>query len=375
MKAGIVSEFNPFHYGHDYLVKKIRNEYNPDTIITIMSGDYTMRGDLSVFSKWDKAKMALDSGIDLIIENPVINTVESASLYAYNAVKVLDDIGVTDIFFSTESGNLDELYKLKDIRKNPSFNERFEYYFKESGEGYSKALRLAYKDLDSTIDDSLFLPNNVLSLEYLNAIEKINSKMIPHAFKRIETGYFESLKLETNIQSATAIRELLRNGEGYEYIPYLENNLNPTFTDSIFKTVYEIIKRSSLEELKEIKGVTEGLEHKLKSLNGIRSYDELVDSLLSKRSRETKIKRILIYILLGIKKEYDNEEITSFRVLGFTKSGSSHLQSMKGLTKYDYYTNLRKDHSASVRRETAYSEIYEIMNGNYSPIPLSPLKK
>ena len=113
---GIICEYNPFHNGHIYHIKRIKEMFPESTLIAVMSGNFTQRGSTSIIDKWSKAKSAIECGIDLVIELPVLYSISSAENFAEGAVKIIDSLKVVDyISFGAETADINSLSTIADI--------------------------------------------------------------------------------------------------------------------------------------------------------------------------------------------------------------------------------------------------------------------
>lgn len=355
--AGLITEYNPFHNGHLYHLEQSKRASNADCIICVMSGNFIQRGEPALLNKWARTKMALCSGADLVLELPVVYAMASAEFFAYGAVKILESTGVTDfICFGSENGSIQELDKIADILvKEPVKYKRLLKLNLDKGLSFPKARELAlieylYKDSIPAGDLELVIsqPNNILGIEYLKALKKLGSSIIPITIKRIGSMY-GSEKITGSISSATAIRKHIFDaslnmwGNLSEVIP--ENSLNimkkefdegraPIFPDSFGDVILACLRKMTAEEIKSLPYVSEGLENRIKeSVNVSGSFNELVENICTRRYPRTRIKRILFHSLTGM----TGEELDEFnskggpqyiRVLGFNEMGRQILSIM-----------------------------------------------
>ena len=352
--AGLIAEFNPLHLGHEYLIEKIKED-DVDLIICTMSPNFTMRGELSILSKMDKTKIALEKGVDIVAEIPTIYTIESADNYAHKALEILNSLKVTDLYFGAEIEDTQKYYQIIDVRKKEEYKSLLNKY-RDMGYSLKDASKRSIITIDSSFKDLLESPNSLLALEYIESIKENNYNITPHIIKRIETNYFDEIKNGVLIQSASAIRKeyfINKESKGLSY------NLSDYKTYDI-RDYFDLIKykitSSSLDELKKIKGVNEGIENLLKKNAYINNYDDFVSSLISKRNRETKIKRILMYILLNIKKdEFQDDSFNPIRILGVREKGRKYL---KIFSPEMFTINIKKDSPEFIKREIDFSKIY-----------------
>ncbi len=326
--CGIVAEYNPFHNGHLYQINKIKETLNPDLIIVIISGYFQMRGDISCMSKEDKALIATNYGCDLILELPLAFSLNSADIFAYKAVEILNNFKITHLCFGSESCNLDLLNNILKLEDDSNFKDSFKKNLK-FGNSFANSYNFSLPKLES---------NDLLNIQYLKAIKKINNKIIPYPIKRINSKYNEKTPNNNFITSATAIRNL---NEISDYVPklineyYIKNNfLNNEMFFNLLKHTINIL---SNDELKNIHLIKEGFENKIKKeINNAKNYDDLIIKLKSKRYTTTYIKRVLISILLNIKKDDINFNINNYnKVIAFNNNGQKYLNLIKKNVSYN----------------------------------------
>ena len=321
--VGIICEYNPFHNGHLYHLNYIKKNYPNDLVILVMSGEFTERGDLSIQTKWEKTKIALEYGVDLVVELPFNFACQSADLFAYGSLLILNSLHVDKIIFGSESNDIEKLKKLAKMQLSDNYFKDVKSYLK-NGDNYPVALARALDDLNFNN------PNDILGLSYVREITKNNYPIEPITIKR--TNDYNSLDLDGEIVSATSIREALKNNKDIKkYVPnksyeYLNNTPN---IDDYFKYLkYRIINEQ--EDILKYHGVDEKiLPRILKSIDEANNFDELILSIKAKNYSYNRLKRMLIYILLGFKKEDMSDELNYIRVLGFNLKGQNYLSKIK----------------------------------------------
>ena len=192
--AGIITEYNPFHNGHIEHIKKTKEITNSSHIISLMSGSFVQRGEPAIIDKWSRAKTAIQNGVDLVIELPVVYSVQTAELFSYGAISILDSLNIVDsIAFGSESGNVDNLKNIANVllQESPLFKKDLKFSLKE-GKSFAQSRSIAIeKEMlrnnksDLEIKSLIRSPNNILGIEYLKALKKLDSKIIPLTYKRI----------------------------------------------------------------------------------------------------------------------------------------------------------------------------------------------
>ena len=371
--AGIVAEFNPLHYGHKYLIDLVKNEYKMDLVIVAMSPNFVMRGEASIFNKFDRTKHALEAGIDIVAEIPTILTLESADIYASAAIQLLSKLKITDLFFGVESTDETIFDRIVECMETVEYKNILKEMLKK-GHSFKDASKKALLNIDESFNEILFSPNNLLAIEYIKSIKKINRKITPHFIKRKDTMYFESINKSTIIQSSSAIREIINSDNCAAYVPYDIEKISKVVKNDCLNFLKYRIFSMTKEEMKDIQGVSEGIEGRIKTIKDFDNYDDLICYLVSKRNRETKINRILMCILLNIKKdEVKNSKIDYIRILGFNKIGQKYLASIKDVD-IPIYTSIKKSQPLALYRELDFTKIYsllaneDILDKEYSPI-------
>lgn len=314
---GVVCEYNPFHNGHKYLIEKAKELTGADFVIAIMSGNFTQSGNIAIYDKFTRAKLAIDNGLDLVIELPCIFAISSASYFASKAIQILDALNIVDyICFGCEDNNLTLLQNISNTIINKEENIWNDTKnFLDTGISFANARENALKNYLSNEEVNIASKsNNILAIEYLKELKRLNSKISPIAIKR-EGADFNSVSLnKDNFISATAIRNyIFENKEknlSYfkKYIPNnvldVINNTNAIFNYDFFNFLKFRILDLTKNELQDINEVTEGLENKIiKSISTSYTYNDFIKNLKSKRYQMSKIKRILLNILLNITKE------------------------------------------------------------------------
>lgn len=385
MKIGsIIAEYNPMHNGHIYHINKAKEITSSTHMIAIISGNFVQRGEPSIINKWTKTKMALENGIDLVIELPFINSISSAEGFSFSSIKILDSLNIIDtVCFGSEQGSINEIKTISKIL----INEPFEYknFLKSNlkkGLSYPKARQLALSSYiknftNEHIDCSLMtLSNNILSIEYIKALLKLESSIEPFTLKRIQNLY-NSKKLNDNISSATSIRENIFNLNSIKNsIPNnnfkilknsIENNTAPISLSDFSNIILYKLRQSSLEYIASLVDVSEGLEYKIKKESDMCiNVNELIHKVISKRYTKTRIQRILLYALFGITKEvYMRNSLPSYiRVLGFNNKGREILKKAKKSSSLPIITMPNSDDIELLRYDIISTDIYSLAYKN-----------
>lgn len=321
---GIIAEYNPFHNGHIYHIEKIKEKYPNSLIILVLNGYFTERGLISVLSKEDKTKIALDNDIDIVLELPFIYGTQSSDIFGFYSVKILNELKVDHIIFGSESNNITLLNKVVDIQLNDSLYDSNVKKYLSEGNNYPTAMKKALN-----INEDISNPNDLLGISYIKAIKKINPNIIPETIQR--TNDYHDILSNDKIISASNIRQKLQNGEQInkflpEYtIPHLHNITN----DSLFNLLkFKILTDKDLSIYLD---VDEGIEYRLlKFINFSNSFDELISNIKTKRYTYNKLNRMLLHILIGLTKEDNkNVKLDYIKILGFNNNGQQYLKNIR----------------------------------------------
>lgn len=326
---GIICEYNPFHNGHVYHINKIKELYPNSIIILVMSGHFLQRGDVCLINKWDKTKLALEFDIDLVIELPFQFASQSADIFAYGAIKILNELKVNKIIFGSECNDVEKLKELADIQLNNNKYQNIIKKYLDDGINYPSALSKALKEISGV---TINTPNDILGLCYIKEIKKQKCNIEPLTIKR--TSNYHSTLLNSRMTSATGIREALKNSiDISDYVPYSSlQYINKKMDIEKFWPLirYKII--SEIDCLNRYQTVDEGIENRIKKViyNAI-SVEDLIKKIKTKRYTYNKVKRMIIHILCGFTKEeakkYQN--IIFIRILGFNETGKNYLNEIK----------------------------------------------
>ena len=357
---GIIAEYNPFHNGHLYHLNKIKNAYPNYTIVLVLSGAFTQRGEASIISKDKKVKIALEAGVDLIVELPFVFATQSADYFSYGAITILEHLGVEKIIFGSECNNIEDLESIAKCQiQNKEFDNLVKVYCK-LGNNYPTSLSLALKDLTKK---EISAPNDLLGISYIKTIIKNNYKIKYDCIKR--TTSYHSLNLES-ISSATAIRNALFNKINIkQQVPdfVLKYLTDLHFIDDYFIFLkYKILTDNNLLEYQTIdEGLAKKLEKEIKNCN---SYEELVTKLKQKRITESKIKRMLLHLLCNFTKETakDLQSIKYIRILGFNKNGKDYLNAIKKDMTIPLISKLKREKEKMLELELKIQKIYDIIS-------------
>lgn len=376
MKAcGIIAEYNPFHKGHHYQIEQIRKQTDADVIVVAMSGNFVQRGEPSIENKWHRAKIALENGADLILELPTLSSAQATDWFAAGGVGILHAAKCQEIAFGVEDTRIDYQVAFKewitlqtrikedvtnDEMKSLTYASRLSLIAKENFGENSPLYRLMQQ------------PNQQLGFAYVKEILSRNLPMDYLTIERKGNGHLDAKIQDEQFASGTALRKQLlkpeRNSKLYAQLPYLEEVFSNEYRNN-WEQYWLLLKyqleRSSVEELRNIYQMDEGMEYRFKKiLPQANSFDEFIQLLKNKRWTWARLQRLCIYVLLGITKEHVNQHFESIRepkevtVLGFNETGREYLKILRE-EETNFITNYAHP---SLELQKKFDNIYDIMN-------------
>lgn len=381
---GLITEYNPFHNGHEYHIKQALETTNADAAIVVMSGDFVQRGTPAIMPKHIRAKAALQAGASLVIELPVCYACASAEFFAYGAVATLHELGCVDaICFGSECGDIDKLKEIAAILADePSdYSNRLQLYLKQ-GYSFPVSRSLALKDYTGSEDLSSILssPNNTLGIEYLKAIYRLNSTMDATTILRKQSSYHDE-ELSSTYSSASAIRNHFSLDE--QLNPDISRQMPEYFYDEIVKSYNKrfpveandfslLLKYKLLTETKEsltkYADVTNDLANRIiNKKNEFHSWNQFCDLLKTKELTYSRISRALLHILLEVPA---TREIPYARILGFRKDKNEIFSILKQhskiplVTKISQTSHLSESGVQMLQKNILCSDLYESIISN-----------
>ena len=354
--AAIISEYNPFHLGHEYQVREIRRILGEDTaVIAIMSGNFTQRAEPAICDKTIRAESAVKCGVNLVLELPFPFCMSSAEFFAKSGVKIASEIGVVDyLAFGSECGDISEISNiasamssdeyiltLDSLRQSPEYKEY----------GYPELCQIALSIVyGREITRDFFTPNNILGIEYIKAIHELGSNITPLTIKREGSGYHDIINPMANYQSATAIREELAedNLSALDYVPenakevYLraiENGKMPSDATRLDVSVISSFRLNSPTATPDIQDATGGLYNRLCDISAeANSISSLTSMAETKKYTKTRIKRAIWNTYFGVTSS-DVRCLPAYtQVLAMDSIGRSLLKRIKKMTGFPVIT-------------------------------------
>ena len=332
--VGIIAEYNPFHKGHQFHIEQAKAKTGADAVVVVMSGNFVQRGAPAIMPKHLRTKVALQCGASLVLELPTCYATGTAEQFAYGAVSMLHKLGVVDtICFGSECGDINTLQELADVfvqepdsyRKALQENLRMGLSFPAARVA---ALEETYPDKDFA--GILSKPNNILGIEYLKALKRLNSSITPVTITRQGSEYHAET-LQELFSSATAIRQAISQNlleSVLEQIPdssisHFQENYEKCFpvfpNDFSLILKYRLLNETKLS-IQSYADVSEELANRIYNcINQFETFEQFCELLKTKELTYSRISRALLHILLEIRKS-DMKEIRYARILGFRES-------------------------------------------------------
>lgn len=347
-----ICELNPFHNGHEYLLREARRLTGADYIVAVMSGDFVQRGLPAICDKYARAKQALMGGADLVIELPVMYATASADYFAQGAVSAIVSMGCADcIVFGSECGDLHMLRSLAGFSEedNPGLHILSQGADSPTSRNYkiSQLLRegMSYAKAYATVTGNEFAPNDMLAVRYIKSLDMLGSDIEPVCIKRTGGDYNDP---SGNAYSALAVRRKIAGKENFAHLvpKYVYRNLQgianqsfPMVSDDFSVQLYTLLAKALEEEedglnLTDYMDVSENIAGRIRSnLGKYTGYEAFVSLVHSKEYTKSRVYRAILHILLGIRKaDYaclEDCEVSYIRILGFRQSSTALLTQLK----------------------------------------------
>lgn len=350
LKIGIVAEYNPFHNGHLYQIEEIKRRMEKDTlIVAVVSGDFVQRGDFSYFDKWQKTEVALNHGVDMVVELPLYYSVQNAEIFSKMSTKILDYLEMDFQVFGAEEKDIEVLDRIIELQEREDYKKNLMELMKK-GNSYSTSQKLALSEYG--YGDAV-KSNNILALEYMRIMKKENLNIKPYIIQREISDYneMEIEKARKSIVSATFIRKVLMEKDGNpknvrDFIPEktyellqknygLEKKENEglkwkNLRESMFKFLkYKLLMETKKEIIKIYDMNDEIYARIYRGVSKSNTYEVFLKEVKSRNFSIKRIERIVLNILLNITKEAVDFELDYIRVLGFNQRGQEYLRQLK----------------------------------------------
>ena len=352
MATGIIAEYNPFHAGHAHQIAAVK-KFCGGEVVAVMSGHFTQRGTPTILDKWTRARLAVAGGVDLVLELPFVSAVRSAQDFARGGIRLLESLGVVDtLAFGAELADLSALRRAAAVFDEKSFADNLRGLM-ASGTSYAAAVTKILAEVTGLDENRLRQPNTILAIEYLRALPETISPLV---IERVGAAYDDST-LREKFSSASAIRAAVREPQppwtklaaqiDAATLTALQTERATGLVDENFllRPILARLLTSRADEVKKIFGMTEGLEYRLLNATAAKTFDELIKTLTGRRYTESRIRRLLLHVLLDVTAEEvaELDAATCARVLAFNERGRALLKKISApvVTKVTKHLNRR----------------------------------
>ena len=362
--VAIICEYNLFHNGHMYQIKKIRERYPESCVIALMSGNYVQRGDLAILPKNIRAKAACECNADLVLELPYPISGGTAEYFARGAVSILNDLdGIDEICFGSESGNLSNLNKTAERLISDEFSNKLENARKKL-----KSSNIPFNIIRQNVYEELYgerfitKPNDILAAEYLKALKLSDSGIIPFQIKR-EYNYSAT---ETRKYFLGNDFNILENEVPKSAFNIYAESPNPVKIQNIEKFILGYFRQCDPNMLLQYADVTDGIENLLcNAADKSISYIEFFNKCKNKKYSDAKIRRIILNCVLKTTESMLKEKPLYTNVLASNSIGRDFLRSQRKadikiaiITKsadYKKHTEITKQYERSINADKLYT--------------------
>ncbi len=350
LKIGIVAEYNPFHNGHLYQIEEIKKRMGKDMLtVAVVSGDFVQRGEFSYSDKWQKTEMALNHGVDIVVELPLYYSVQNAEIFSRMSTKILDYMELDFQVFGAEEEDIKVLDRIIELQEKEEYKKNLMELMKK-GNSYSTSQKLALSEYGygDTVKS-----NNILALEYMRTMKKENLGIKPYIIKR-EISDYNEIEIEEerkSIASASFIRgEMLRNSgnpenirkfiseKTYEILKrfYISDRTDDeqlewkNLKNSMFKFLkYKLLMETKNEIIKIYDMNDEIYARIYRGVSKSKTYEVFLKEVKSRNFSIKRIERIILNILLNVTKKAVDFKLDYIRILGFNQKGQEYLKQLK----------------------------------------------
>lgn len=373
--CGVVAEFNPFHNGHKLFIDSIKTDSDA-AVVAVMSGNFVQRGEPAIISKFMRAKAAVLSGVDLVLELPLPYSISTAMYFAGGAVETLNSLGVVDtLCFGSEKGSVDPLKSAAKLLNSPELRVALKEELAK-GITFAAARQKALEKISPQFDSTLLEhPNDTLAIEYILAAERLGMQVDFNTIKRIGAQHDSTIKSDT-VCSASELRKspsLLDLKE-----PYMPKASYDIFAEEIsskhYSSIYLLdralvahLRTITPEKLRLAPDISEGLENKIISAaNKFSTMDEILKEVKTKRYTHARLRRIILASYLGVTADLQRATVPYIRVLGMNETGAKVLSLASKHTSLPLIASLKEAEKISnvaanfARLEIKAGDIYSL---------------
>ncbi len=358
--VGVVAEYNPFHKGHEYHINRTKELLGTDLpVVAVMSGDFVQRGECAVFDKFARAKAAVLSGADLVVELPAPYALSSAENYALSSVSLLNALRISHISFGSECGDINTLESLAELVCSSSFISELRSYISENPSvSFASARQILAEKYLGKSGKLLEGPNNILAVEYLKAIINLEADITPVTVKRMGAGH--DTVSDDLFRSASDIRERIFREEVYcRFIPEnsfsvykneTERGRGPVSLTALETAALSRLRSLGRDDYSQIKDAEDGLGNRIyENIRKYSSLEETVSASVTKKHPASRVRRVLMNAVLGITADQTEGLPPYLRVLAANEKGTGYLSSIRESALLPVIAK-----SADIRAESGY---------------------
>ncbi len=360
--VGIIAEFNPLHSGHEFLIKEARKS---GQLVCVISGNFVQRGDTAIASKEIRAKSALLAGADLVAELPVLWSMSTAQNFALGGVSACIALGCDTLIFGSEEGEIEPLLEIVKILESNEFSVLLNNYLTE-GITFASARQRACEELGGK-KGILDKPNNNLGIEYIFASRRLGADLTFKTVKRQGAGH--DSKEVSDFVSATLLREKLLKGDKDFCSQYMSEEILTLYTQSnlsnvkaLEKSILAVLRTKTLEDLKKLPDISEGVENKLFSaIKNATDLDGIYEEMKVKRYPLSRIRRLVLSAFLGFDNTYFMKPLPYVRVLGLGQKGNEIIKTAKETSNIPIVTRVSEIKNTMVfKAESLATDLYNL---------------
>lgn len=358
--VGIIAEYNPFHAGHALHIRETRRQVGECALVAVMSGNFVQRGECAVLDKWTRARAALEGGVDLVLELPTVWAVSSAESFARGAAGILEAAGVvTRLSFGSECGDMDKLQQVAACLDSEIYQAGLRRFLDE-GMPFAACRQAVVRGmLGSELSDLLSTPNNNLGIEYIRALNGLNSSIQPITVRRAGAAHDGGGHPE--YPSASFVRKRILAGE----LP-AENPASLNYGE---RGALAVLRSMDEEDFAALPDCGEGLSHRIyQAVRQGRTLTEVYGLAKTKRYAHARIRRAVLWGVLGLKELDRPDAPLYFRVLGANAKGREVLRAMKGRAALPVIT--KPAHGKGIplmELEARCTDFYQLCRGEPGP--------
>lgn len=370
--AGIICECNPLHAGHIHLMDAARRG-GADAIVCVMSGCFVQRGEAAIADPYARAEILVHAGADAVVELPFPYSASSAEFFGAAGVDILSRLGVDELWFGSECGDLELLSRMARVADDPAFVARYS----ETVQGNSGTARAYFECMKEFCGEDTCSPNDILALSYLRAIEKHGSRMRPVTIRRVGSGYSETELKKDAFPSATALRRAWRTDGLDAIVPFLPDacatvllreaskHRAPADLRHAERLILGTLRAQSADTTENYEGLGGGLAGRLKSAaENAHSLDELLSLATTKKYPDARLRRGILAAMVGVTAEDVRAKASYVRLLAANKSGCAYLAALRHASEIAVVTrqgdlptdaSTERQHALEAREKSLYS--------------------